>query len=74
MTVHKLADFLTESQGLKVGGADSFVAYTADILRASADVHADLFGGIQRNDLANVMQQRCNHQFITSTCQVVLDS
>lgn len=67
VTTHQPPDRLTKSQGLEVCRTNGFVADTADILGASAEVHANLLGRVQGDDLADVMEKRSNHQLIPSS-------
>lgn len=66
MAIYQSTNRLAEPQGLEVGGTDGFVTNAADILCASPKVHANLFRGVQRNDLTNVVEQRSDYQFISS--------
>jgi hypothetical protein len=67
VTIHQTTNCLAESQGPKIRGADVFMTHTADIFCAPPQVHADLLGGIQRNDLTDVVEQRSDNQLISSS-------
>jgi hypothetical protein len=42
------------------------MTHATDILGAPAKVHTNLLRRVQGDDLANIMEQRCDYEFISS--------
>lgn len=67
MAVDQATHGLAESHRVEVLSSNGLVADPADILRAVAETHPHLFRSLQRDDLANIVQQSGNHQLVAGT-------
>lgn len=68
MASNKLGDLVAEAQALKVLGADQLVADAADGALAVVHGHADVLGGGQGQELADVVQQGGDDGVLVGPC------
>lgn len=65
MAADQPTDFVAESESPKILGADGLVPDPTDISSIpSLEFHADILGDIHRRDLADVVEQRGQDQFV----------
>lgn len=65
MAIHQSTHLIAESQGAEILGSNSFVANSSHILvGATRHLHPDIFVHIHGDDLANIVKQRSDDQFI----------